>query len=73
MPDIIDQANDIAQQTIERSLANAQKFDAPSRYECEECGEIIPPERRQLGGVIRCIDCQSHFELDKKRGIHYGG
>ena len=62
MTDIIDQANDVAQQSIERSIANAPKFNRPSLTECKDCGEPIPLKRQQLGGVSRCIDCQQYFD-----------
>lgn len=65
MTDIIDQANDIAQFSIERAIANAPKFNRPSLTECQDCGEPIPAERRKLGGVTLCIDCQKYF--DKKQ------
>ena len=70
MTDIIDQANDVAQQTIERALLNAPKFDRPSRTECEECGEPIPPERQKMDGVIYCIDCQTYMERQKRIFSH---
>lgn len=65
MTDIIDTANDVAQQVVERAIANAQKFDRPSLTECRDCGESIPVERQKLGGVTLCIDCQKYF--DKKQ------
>ena len=40
-----------------------------SAFECDECGNPIPEERRIASpGCIRCIDCQSIFELKDK---HY--
>lgn len=62
MTDIIDRANDQAQEELNRNLAKAQRFDTPSLLECAECGEEIPERRRRLGGVTRCIDCQTHLE-----------
>lgn len=62
MSDIIDRANDQAQEELERNLAKAQRFDAPSLAECLDCGEDIPKQRQRLGGVTRCIDCQSVIE-----------
>ncbi|BBI68735.1 transcriptional regulator, TraR/DksA family [Psychrobacter pacificensis] len=62
MSDIIDRANDQAQEELERNLAKAARFDQPSLAECVECGEDIPERRRRLGGVTRCIDCQSVIE-----------
>lgn len=62
MSDIIDRANDQAQEELNRNLAKAQRFDTPSLAECVECGEDIPERRRRLGGVTRRIDCQSVIE-----------
>ena len=62
MSDIIDRANDQAQEELTRNLAKAQRFDTPSLAECIECGEDIPERRQRLGGVTRCIDCQSVIE-----------
>lgn len=62
MSDIIDRANDQAQEELERNLAKAARFDKPSLTECIDCGEDIPERRRLLGGVTRCIDCQTHLE-----------
>lgn len=59
MADDIDRANDIAQESLERSLAKAKRFDAPSYPECIDCSEDIPYQRQQIGGVKRCIDCQN--------------
>lgn len=67
MSDIIDQANEVAQQNIERALASAPKFDRPSLTECSDCGEFIPIERQRIGGVTRCIDCQNYHDK-KTRG-----
>ena len=66
MSDIIDQANDLAQQVIERAIANAPKFNHPSLTECKDCGEPIPPQRQALGGVTRCIDCQKYYDKNQK-------
>jgi phage/conjugal plasmid C-4 type zinc finger TraR family protein len=62
MADDIDRANDIAQESLERSLAKAAKFSEPSYSECLDCGEDIPYQRQQLGGVKYCIDCQTVLE-----------
>ena len=62
MSDIIDHANDQAQEELERNLAKAQRFDQPSLEECMDCGEDIPYQRQQIGGVKRCIECQACME-----------
>ena len=67
MTDIIDQANDVAQQSIDRAIANTPKFNGPSLAECQDCGDHIPLQRQQLGSVTRCIECQQYFDK-KQRG-----
>lgn len=62
MTDIIDRANDLAQEELERNLAKAARFDKPSLEECVGCGDDIPEQRQRLGGVTHCIDCQSIIE-----------
>ena len=62
MSDIIDRANEVAQEEIDRLLASACRFDTPSLAECIDCSEDIPEGRQRLGGVTRCIDCQSEHE-----------
>ena len=38
----------------------------PSLEECEDCGEDIPLQRRELlGGVTRCVHCQGLYERKK--------
>lgn len=66
MSDVIDQACDYVEQMLQRQLAARPRFDAPSLKECMACGEPISPERQKLGGVVRCIDCQSAFERSKR-------
>ncbi len=62
MSDIIDRANDQAQEELERTLAKAARFDKSSLSDCMECDEPIPEKRRKLGGVTHCIDCQNIIE-----------
>lgn len=59
MSDIIDRANDQAQEELDRNLAKAKRFDTPSLTECIECDEDIPEQRQRLGSVTHCIDCQN--------------
>lgn len=49
---------------ITAALARARST-GPSLTHCEDCGEEIPEARRALGGMTRCVPCQSTFE---KRG-----
>lgn len=60
MADIVD----IAQGYIPEINAEeiSKQFKRKSEEYCIECGEDIPLKRQQLGGVLRCIDCQTVFE-----------
>ena len=70
MADIIDNANDIAAEFLEKSLQEHKalvKHKHPYRegegdYECHECEVIIPPTRRELTGSQYCTDCQEDLD-----------
>lgn len=49
-----------------QDLAFVPKYDfnRPPLTECIDCDEPIPEARQKLGGVTRCIECQS---LEDKR------
>ncbi len=68
MADIGDVASSLEQESLNISLMNRQTFDAPSEAECLNCGEEIPQQRRAIGGVIYCVECQSALEHRQK---HY--
>ena len=63
-----DIASKYEQHYIETVLDNRVRFEGRSLEECEFCGNDIPPKRQALGGVTKCIDCQSRSEGKKK---HY--
>jgi RNA polymerase-binding transcription factor DksA len=62
MADNADIANDNLEIAIKARLSSQEKFDKPSLEECIDCEEDIPLKRQELGGVTRCIDCQTNFE-----------
>lgn len=37
-------------------------FSQPSKTHCIDCGQPIPETRQAIGGVKRCIDCQTNLE-----------
>lgn len=47
-------------------LANAKPV-GPSLPLCIDCDSDIPAKRQALGGVSRCVPCQSIFERRSKR------
>ena len=48
-------------QAIAAQLAKARPT-GPSRLDCLDCEGEIPAARRALGGIQRCVPCQSTFE-----------
>ena len=72
MPEIIDQANELAQQRIDMAIAAHRiNHNAVSAENCEDCGDPIPePQRAAVPGCQTCAECQSVIELkNKQRGI----
>lgn len=70
--EIIDQANELAQQRIDMAIAaHRLNRNAASAEHCEECGEDIPePRRAAVPGCKTCSSCQEEIELrNKQRGI----
>lgn len=70
--EIIDQANELAQQRIDMAIAAHRiNHNAVSAEHCSECGENIPaPRRAAVPGCQTCAECQSVIELkNKQRGL----
>lgn len=68
MADEIDIAHEREQSSIEEILARRVQYRGESAEACEDCGEIIPGERREgVPGVRTCVPCQSARELKAKR------
>lgn len=53
-------------QAIAAQLASARP-SGPSRTHCEDCDNAIPVARQALGGMTRCVPCQSIFEREVRR------
>lgn len=66
MSDLVDRANDVAQQELEHVLAQAA-LPAPTPItECVDCDEPIGAIRKQkVPHAVRCVDCA---ELVETRG-----
>ncbi len=64
MPEIIDQANELAERRLEMTIQNMRiNHNAVSATHCRDCGEEIPERRRELvAGCQRCADCQEEEE-----------
>ncbi|WLG99741.1 TraR/DksA family transcriptional regulator [Pseudomonas beijingensis] len=72
MVDIVDFANDLVQERIDKALAAraALKPVMPSNSSlfCDSCGGAIPEARRlALQGCTHCVTCQSFNELREAR------
>ena len=69
MSDLADEANDLVELRMQDRLAKiyAQQRTVSEQY-CEDCDSEIPAARRAIGGVSRCIDCQTIHEAKQK---HY--
>jgi len=48
-------------QAIAAQLAQRRPI-GPSRSECLDCDGAIPAARQALGGILRCVPCQTIFE-----------
>ena len=51
---------------IEAQLAR-RRPSGPSRAHCQECDNEIPAARQALGGIVRCVPCQTTFEKGSHR------
>ncbi|HCI7500685.1 TPA: TraR/DksA C4-type zinc finger protein [Klebsiella pneumoniae] len=69
MPEIIDQANELAERRLEMAIQSMRiNHAALSATHFRDCGEEIAARRRELvAGCQRCADCQEEEEL---RGKH---
>lgn len=65
MTDWLDNAKAIEELERERVI-EAQRALAlpsgPSRSHCLVCDDDIPERRQALGGVVRCVPCQTLYE-----------
>ncbi len=66
MVDLVDMAEELRAQQLQEKLNSRMQFEAESQLECENCGTEIPVQRRILGGVTRCLECQISFESKQK-------
>ena len=67
--EIIDQANELAQQRIDMAIAAHRiNRNTVSAEHCSECGEDIPaPRRAAVPGCQTCAECQADLELIMKQ------
>lgn len=53
-------------QAIAAQLARKRPI-GPSLTHCEDCDQPIPEKRQALGGMTRCVPCQTIFEKEVLR------
>lgn len=64
-----DRAQALEQRQREQAIA-AARGNGPSGESlshCADCGDDIPQARRALGGMTRCVPCQSTLERQGQR------
>lgn len=67
MSDVVDTANELAQQNIDIALANRKVMSGTSKSVCDECECDIPVARQlALPGVRLCVSCASDAEQISK-------
>jgi phage/conjugal plasmid C-4 type zinc finger TraR family protein len=70
--DQFDQAQELDARFRQHALERQKRISAvsagESRNNCIDCGDPIPELRRKiLPGCIRCIECATLFEADRRR------
>ncbi|GAB7531598.1 hypothetical protein PS3A_40120 [Pseudomonas sp. 3A(2025)] len=62
------QALELRQREAAIAAARARpRPSGPSLTHCTDCDKEIPAARQALGGITRCVPCQSKFEKDVRR------
>ena len=65
MVDWFDRAQELEQRQRDQAIAaqlSKPRPIGPSRSECLDCDGEIPAARQALGGILRCVPCQTIFE-----------
>lgn len=60
-----DRAQALEQRQRDQAIAAAlaqMRPSGPSLTHCEDCDNEIPPARQALGGMTRCVPCQTVHE-----------
>lgn len=66
MVDMADMAEEFRAEQMQATINARPQFETESAFDCDDCGAEIPAQRRALGGVTRCIQCQTRFEAKQK-------
>lgn len=65
--DVLDRAQELEEKQRDIALKHARRQNTLSLSECKDCDADIPPARQAVGGVTRCVGCQSLHEKKQKR------
>lgn len=66
MVDALDRTQEDMDLLLDITLRSRQRFEQQSAEFCEDCDAEIPPERRKIGGVTRCVHCQEALEVQRR-------
>lgn len=66
MVDTLDKTQEDMDLLLDMTLKSRQRFDKESAEYCEDCDAEIPPQRRKMGGVTRCVHCQGVLEQHQR-------
>lgn len=66
MVDWFDRAQAQEQRERDKAIEARPRPSGPSRTHCQECDNEIPAARQALGGIVRCVPCQTTFEQGKR-------
>lgn len=64
-----DRAQALEQRQRDQAIAAQRAVvrpSGPSLTACQDCDQPIPEQRRALGGMTRCVPCQTLFEQGKR-------
>lgn len=66
--DELDIAGELEQRERDASIARQlQKSRQPSRSDCLDCGDAIEANRKVLGGVLRCLECEGYHQQEQRQ------
>jgi len=67
MSDIVDEANNLVEESIARTLSSMRLPDRIGNKYCDDCDIRIPDTRRlAVMGCTRCVDCQQIYESKQR-------
>ncbi len=65
--DDLDRAQEVEMTSRNAAIAaQMARHGKTSLSHCQDCGEAIPKLRQNIGGYVRCIDCQHDFERSSR-------